>query len=252
LEEETPSSTSHLKEITLRIRVVEFLKLLKRTHTYRELSRASGLPVTVLNRYIKGRVIPSQGRANLLLRIFRDMFDLSSEVKGRIVFDKNGYLDNTPLLSDTLLSRAIAGEVAKRFADKKITKVLCPAVDGIPIAVHIANELGVDLIIAKKAKEVGIESFIEESYIPSYSGVMMSLYLPKKALSSKDKVVIIDDVIRSGETQRALINLADKVGAAVVGIFILVSIGNLWETELKLPSTCQMEILVKLPVPTHS
>ncbi len=249
VEGETSTGASHLKDIMSRIRVVEVLRLLKRTHTYNELSRASGLPVTVLNRYIKGRVLPSQDRSKLLLKTFQNMFDLSLEVKKRIVFDKNGYFDNTPILSDTFLSRAIAKEVARRFADRRITKVLSPAVDGIPIAVHVADEFGVDLIIAKKAKEVGIESFIEESYVPSYSGVLMSLYLPKKTISSKDRVMIVDDVIRSGETQRALINVANRVGASVAGIFILVSIGTLWQKELRLPSSCQLEILVKLPAP---
>jgi adenine phosphoribosyltransferase len=249
MDAETSTSTTHLKDIMSRIRVVEILRLLKKTHTYGELSHASGLPITVLNRYIKGRVLPSQDRSELLIKTFQDMFNLSQEVRKRIVFDKNGYFDNTPLLSDTLLSRAIAREVAGRFSNKKITKVLSPAVDGIPIAVHVANELGVDLVIAKKTKEVGIESFIEESYVPSYSGVMMTLYLPKKGISSKDRLIIVDDVIRSGETQRALIDVANKLGATIVGIFILVAIGNLWEKELKVPASCQMELLVKLPAP---
>ncbi|WXG43077.1 MAG: phosphoribosyltransferase family protein [Promethearchaeati archaeon SRVP18_Atabeyarchaeia-1] len=249
METETPASTSHLKDIMSRIRVVETLRLLKKTHTYAELSAASSLPVTVLNRYVKGRVLPSRDRSELLFKTFQDMFNLSQEVRKRIVFDKNGYFDNTPLLSDTLLSREIAREVARRFANRKVNKVISPAVDGIPIAVHVANELGVDLVIAKKAKEVGIESFIEESYVPSYSGVMMTLYLPRKAVSTKDKVIIVDDVIRSGETQRALIDVTNKLGATIVGIFILVAIGNLWEKELKLPPSCQMELLVKLPPP---
>jgi adenine/guanine phosphoribosyltransferase-like PRPP-binding protein len=252
VEGETAIGRSHLKDILSRIRVVEVLRLLKKTHTYSELSLASGLPITVLNRYIKGRVLPSQDRSRLLLKTLQNMFDLAQEVKKRIAFDKNGYFDNTPILSDTLLSRAIAREVARRFADRRITKVLSPAVDGIPIAVHVADELGVDLVIAKKAKEVGIESFIEESYVPSYSGVLMSLYLPKKIMSSRDTVIIVDDVIRSGETQRALIDVAKKVGASVAGIFILVSIGTLWEKELKLPSSCQLEILVKLPAPARA
>jgi adenine/guanine phosphoribosyltransferase-like PRPP-binding protein len=249
MEAETLSSPNHLKSLMSRIRIVEILRLLKASHTYGELSYVSGLPITVLNRYIRGRVLPSRSRAQLLVNKLQDMFNLSLEVRRRIIFDKNGYFDNTPLLSDTLLSRAIAREVVGRYAKKRITKVLCPAVDGIPIATHVANELGVDLIIAKKAKEVGIESFIEESYVPSYSGVMMTLYIPKKVISSKDKVLIVDDVIRSGETQRALIDVTNRLGATIVGIFILVAIGNLWEKELKLPPSCQMELLVKLPAP---
>lgn len=249
MERDRTATGSHLKDIVSRIRVVEFLRLLKRNHAYSELSDACGLPITVLNRYVKGRVLPSQERAKLLTKTLQGMFNLAQEVERRVVFDKNGYFDNTSLLSDTLLSRAIAREVARRYANKKITKVLSPAVDGIPIAVHIANEIGIDLVVAKNVKEVGVETLIEESYVPSYSGVMMSLYLPKNAMSTKDKVLIVDDVIRSGETQRALINLTNKVGVPVVGIFILVAIGSTWEKELKLPTSCQLETLVRVPTP---
>ncbi|MHA1334071.1 MAG: phosphoribosyltransferase family protein, partial [Candidatus Odinarchaeia archaeon] len=111
------------------------------------------------------------------------------------------------------------------------------------------NALGVNLVIAKKTREVGVAEFLEESYIPSSSGVMMSLYIPKNAIRPNCHILIVDDVIRSGETQSALMNLVKKAGAKVEGIVILVSIGNMWRKELHLPSDCLMEILAEISPP---
>ena len=49
------------------------------------------------------------------------------------------------------------------------------AVDGIPLATAVAAALGVDIVVAKKNKEVGVQDFIEETYIPGDSAMVMSL-----------------------------------------------------------------------------
>ena len=239
----------HLKSIEKRIRAVELLRLLKKTHTYDELSRVTGLPITVLNRYVKGHILPKVARAEELLGSFSNERELQREISKRIKFDSRGYFDNTALLSDTLLLRFIARMTAQKFSKDSISTVLTAAVDGIPIATHVANELGVNIIIAKKSREVGISDFLEESYIPSFSGVMMSLYIPKGMIDPKDNILIVDDVIRSGETQRALVNMVRKAGAKVVRIFVLVSVGSSWKKKELLLPHYPVEVLVQVREP---
>jgi adenine phosphoribosyltransferase len=118
------------------------------------------------------------------------------------------------------------------------------AVDGIPMATLVANILNVDLVIAKKEKEVGVENFLEEVYIPKDSAVMMSFYIPKKAIKRGDSVLIVDDVIRSGETQRALINLVEKAKAEVAGIFSIIVVGDEWRKKVELD--CPFETILEL------
>ncbi len=239
-------------DIKKRMKSVELLKILKKNHTYEELSKITKLPVTVLNRYIKGHVLPSKNRADELFEIFDKTFDVKDEISRRIEFDSRGYFDNTELLADTPFMRVVAQIISEKFAGKKITKVLTAAVDGIPIATHISNQLEAQLIIAKRTREVGVTKFIEESYVPSFSGVLMTLYLPKRTLTSKDNILIVDDIIRSGETQRALVNLAEKSGAQIAGIFFLVSIGKAWEKKIRTPPNCTVEIILQLPEPNTS
>ena len=216
-----------VESMKLRIRSIEYLKMLKRDHTYAELSRMLQLPTTVLNRYIMGRVLPNEERAKEFIADFKKRYNVENEIRKRIKYDKQGYFDNSTILYDTLLLREIAEQVAERFF--KAEKVLTSETDGIPVACSIAARLGVDAVYARKKREVGVTHYIEETYVPSSSGTLMSLYLPRGAIQKNEKVLIVDDVLRSGETQRALIHLAEKSGAFIYGIFVLISIGN---TEL--------------------
>jgi adenine phosphoribosyltransferase len=158
----------------------------------------------------------------------------------------NGYFDNTALLGDTLLLRYVARIITQKFARDGITKVLTAAADGIHVAVHVSNELEVELVTAKRVREVGVSEFVEETYIPSFSGTRMSLYIPRYSFSKKDNILVVDDVVRSGETQRALINLVKKAGAKVIGLFILVAIGDAWREEIILPDE-KIETILNLP-----
>ncbi len=243
---------THVIDLQRRMEAVELLKLMKERYTYEELHQLTGLPITVLNRYVKGHVLPSRNRAEELFRLFAERLSLEEEVARRIIFDEKGYFDNTALICDTLLLRLIAKKIAKLFSDKEVTAVLTAAVDGVPIAAHVANMLDARVIIAKREREVGVKKFVEENYIPSFSGVVMTLYIPQNALSHRDNVLVVDDVIRTGETQKALVSLIGKTGAKLVGAFFLVSIGDAWASHIKLPEDCKLEILVKLSEPNKT
>jgi len=213
-----------IESMKVRIRSVEYLKMLKREHTYAELSKMFDLPATVLNRYIMGRVLPNEERAKEFVAYFRKKYSVQEEIRKRIKCDSEGYFDNSTILYDTLLLEEIAEQVVERFPQTE--KVFTSETDGIPIACTIALRLGVDAVYARKKKEVGITDYIEETYIPSSSGNLMSLYLPKNALQKNEKVLVVDDVLRSGETQKALIKLAKRSGASIYGIFVIISIGD--------------------------
>ncbi|WP_457752093.1 phosphoribosyltransferase family protein [Thermococcus sp.] len=236
---------SQLKSVQEKLRLVRILRLLKKSHTYEELSKITGLPITVLNRYVRGKVLPSTERTRELLELLRPYINIEEEVRRRIKFDEHGFFDNMPVLSDTALMSIIAEEVAGRYMDVNVDKVLTAATDGIPLAVHVAKELNVDVVYAKKKKEVGVEKFYEVSYVPSASGSVTTLYLPHWALKKGEKVLIIDDVIRSGETQKALLEMCRQAGAKPIGMFFLVSVGNMIE-HLKDEYSIPVESLIRL------
>jgi adenine/guanine phosphoribosyltransferase-like PRPP-binding protein len=74
-----------------------------------------------------------------------------------------------------------------------------------------------------------VKDFIEEVYTPYHTAVMVSLYVPRGAIKKGDSVLIVDDVIDSGETQRALIKIVEKSRGDVIGIYALVAVGDEWK-----------------------
>jgi adenine phosphoribosyltransferase len=220
------------------------LRLAKKSYTYRELSSRTKLPMTVLSRYVKGHVLPGSSRARKIWKTLENLVSIENELKSRIKFDKYGYFDNTSILSDPFLLQRASQYVFSKFAGRRITKILTAAVDGIPLATLISNNLGIELIIAKKTKEIGVRTFIEETFIPEGSAMVMSLYIPRGLIRRGDSVLIVDDIIKSGETQSAMMNLVYKARGDVAGIFALVAIGAQWKKKLKQTATFPIEVVL--------
>jgi len=225
---------------------IELLKTAKKHYTYRELANRTKLPVTVLSRYVKGHVLLSSSRARRLWQTLEKIVGLEEELRKRIKFDDQGYFDNTSIISDIALLQQAAQYIFYRFAGRRITKVLTAAVDGIPLATIISEALGVNLIIAKNSKEVGVRNFYEESYIPGDSAMIMSLYIPRGIIRRGDSVLIVDDVVKSGETHRALVNLVNKCRAEAAGIFALVAIGDAWKEKVNATADFPVEMVINI------
>jgi len=241
--------STHAEDLKLRLMTIELLRTAKyrRNITYRELGAKTGLPVTVLSRYAKGHVLPNTTRAKQLLRVLTKLVGLDVELRNRIKLDEYGYFDNTEIIGDYNILQQAANHALANFAGKRVTKVLTSAVDGIPLGTMVANALGVNLIIAKPDKKVGVKGFIDETYLLGRdSGINITLYIPKDAIKKRDSVLIVDDLIKSGETQEALVNLTKKAKAEVSGIFALIAIGEEWKKRLKNNSDSPVEIVTHL------
>ncbi|MFQ5761588.1 MAG: phosphoribosyltransferase family protein [Candidatus Bathyarchaeia archaeon] len=236
----------HSRDLEFRLMTIKLLHTVKRKHTYRELSGWTGLPVTVLSRYVKGHVLPTSRRAKDIWVALEKVADLENQILARIKFDDIGYFDNTQIICDVPLLRLAAQRAVLKFAGRRITKVLSPAVDGVPLATMVANALDVDLVMAKKGKEVGVQDFTEESYVPLDSGVLVTFYVPRDAIKRSDSVLLVDDIIRTGETQRALINLIYKMKGELAGIFALVAVGKAWKENLTTAPDRPIEILTEI------
>jgi len=281
------------EDLRFRLATVELLRMAKRQYTYKKLQEETNLPVTVLSRYVKGHVLPNSERAQEIWQALSKIIRLEEEIRRRLKWNDDGFFDNTSIVGDTnLLSQAANYAIAK-FAGKRITKVLTAAVDGVPLATMVAKALGVNVVIAKPMKEVGVSTFIEETYTLSGSGRTVTLFVPRNAIrrhkktkeryrtekealeavkqwKSKgydaylagrnvprdmyevevlriyDSVLIVDDVIKTGDVQSALISLVKKAKAEVSGIFALIAIGDEWERRMQLPKNCQFEVVLRL------
>ncbi len=127
---------------------------------------------------------------------------------------------------DMKLMRQMAKEFGRLFNLTGITAVLTVEASGIALAAVCAEEFGVPLVFAKKAKSDNIEGGLFASEIFSYTyKKKVTLIVAKQWLSSDDKVLVIDDFLANGEALRGLVDIVNLAGAELLGIGVAIEKG---------------------------
>lgn len=212
------------EKAALQLRAVDVLCMLKETRTYDELAATTGLPPGDLNRYVNGHVLPGIDRARAIVEnLGRER--LAEELETRIRVDGEGYVDNTGIVFDQPFLNLVAPVIAEGFAFERPDVVLTAATDGITLASSLARYYGTRCAYAKKRKETAVESFIEARDRLD-SGIELTYYLPESSIDAGESVLIVDDLIRSGETQELLLDIVETADAEVAGVFALIAAGD--------------------------
>ena len=98
---------------------------------------------------------------------------------------------------DPILIKQMGKEIADHFMNKEVTKVVTIETSGIAIALTTAFELGVPMVFAKKTKS--------------------TITIDKQYLNSKDKVLIVDDFLATGQALLGLMDICTQAKAEVSG-----------------------------------
>ncbi|MFW5963454.1 MAG: phosphoribosyltransferase family protein [Natronomonas sp.] len=212
------------EKAALQLRAVDVLRTLKETRTYEELAAETGLPAGDLNRYVNGHVLPSETRAREVVGGVGSEL-LAEELDARIVVDDEGYVDNSRVVFDQSLLSLVPPVAVETLGIEPPDAVLTAATDGITLAAAMARYFGARCAYAKKSRETAVEEFIEARQRLS-SGIEIDYYLPANAVASGESVLVVDDLIRSGETQELLLDIAASAGADVAGVFALIAVGD--------------------------
>ncbi len=211
-----------LEELQYRMSSVEVLKLLKGQMSYGKLSGLMSLPPTVLSRYINGHVVPNLEKARTIISVFKREF-LLDEVKRRLSKDEVGAIDTSQIIHDPLLLKQIILAESEKLMGFKIDKVITMESDGIPVAYQLASIFGTRIAIARKSKKIGIRDFVEVKQIFE-SGAYRYIYLPRGLIGKGEYVLLVDDIIRTGGTMRALVTLCHEIKANISGMFSIIAL----------------------------
>ncbi|WP_128476799.1 phosphoribosyltransferase family protein [Halorussus pelagicus] len=212
------------EKATLQLQAVAVLRMLKETRTYDELAEVTDLPAGDLNRYVNGHVLPSVDRAeDIVGGVGRD--ELAAELEARIRIDDEGYVDNSSVVFDQSFLDLVAPVAAESLGFERPDVVLTAATDGITLGAAMARNFDARVAYAKKSKETAVEEFIE-SRQRLQSGIELTYYLPSSAIDAGETVLVVDDLIRSGETQELLLDIVDRADARVGGVFALIAAGD--------------------------
>jgi xanthine phosphoribosyltransferase len=152
------------------------------------------------------------------------------ELKSRIKTEGKNLGDGI-LKIDSLLNHQIdpglimrcGQEVARRFADAGITRILTAEVSGIAPAFAAACALDVPLVYARKVKPVTMYGPVYLETAPSHTkGMDVQLLVAAEFLPAGEKVLIMDDFLASGRTLKSLVRIVHSASSDVVGIACIV------------------------------
>jgi len=120
---------------------------------------------------------------------------------------------------DVELMKQCGEELARRFTNVHVTKVLTVEISGIAPAIMTALALRVPVVYARKTKPITMPDLLYLATAPSHTkGQTVDLMISPEYLRKGDRVLIIDDFLATGQTILALVKLLRAAGAIVVGI----------------------------------
>ncbi|MBQ7112810.1 MAG: xanthine phosphoribosyltransferase [Clostridia bacterium] len=157
------------------------------------------------------------------MQMLKDRIRKEGRVLPGNIIKVDGFLNHR---IDTGLMRAMAKEFARRFDLTGITAVVTVEASGIALGAICAEEYGVPLVFAKKAKSDNIEGGLYQSEIFSYTyKKKVTLIMASQWLCENDKVLVVDDFLANGEALRGLVDIVRQSGAEIIGLGVAIEKG---------------------------
>lgn len=134
------------------------------------------------------------------------------------------FKDITPLLQNGEAFRALIAHWAERYRDEAVTQIVGIESRGFIFGAALAAEMGVGLTLVRKPGKLPRKTNCVE-YTLEYG--TDELHIHEDALGARDRVVIIDDVLATGGTAAAVIELVKGCNATIVETTFLMELSFL-------------------------
>jgi adenine phosphoribosyltransferase len=161
------------------------------------------------------------------------MIDLKSKIRHVPDFPKPGILfyDVTTLLREPEGFRLAIDQISAPFADRRITLVVGIESRGFILGSAVADRIGAGFVPVRKLGKLPSEC-VRATYELEYG--TDSLEMHRDAIDHGQRVLIVDDLLATGGTARATIDLVKQIGGVVEGVAFLIELVALQGRE-KLP-----------------
>ena len=139
------------------------------------------------------------------------------------------FRDISPLMANGEAYRYSIKEIVKYAQDLNVDIVVGPEARGFMVGCPVAVELGCGFAMARKKGKLPRET-VEVSYGLEYGKATLQLH--QDAILPGDKVLVCDDLLATGGTTAATIELVEKLGGEVVGLAFLIELLDLKGRDL--------------------
>jgi adenine phosphoribosyltransferase len=150
--------------------------------------------------------------------------DLKSKVRRIPEFKGVVFWDITPLLKDKSCFKECIRLLADHYRGKDIDIIVSNEARGFIVGAALAYELGVGFVPVRKKGKLPFKC-VDLTYKKEYECDTIEVH--EDAIEKGQKVLLIDDLLATGGTIKANIDLVEKLGGEVVGIGFLIELGYL-------------------------
>jgi adenine phosphoribosyltransferase len=145
-------------------------------------------------------------------------------------FPKEGinFYDITTLLKDADGLRQTIDALAAQYKGEQIDTVIGVESRGFIFAAPLAYHLGAGFVPVRKPKKLPAEK-VSVSYDLEYGQDTLEVH--RDAIGEGHRVLIVDDLLATGGTAKATVDLVESLGGKVVGLLFLVELNFLGGRE---------------------
>jgi adenine phosphoribosyltransferase len=152
--------------------------------------------------------------------------DLKNKIREIPDFPKKGILfyDITTLLKDAEGFQKVVTKLADFYRGEGIEKVVAIESRGFILGAPLAYLLKAGFVPVRKTGKLPSEVH-EVKYSLEYGSNTLAIH--KDAIAVGEKVLVVDDLLATGGTIGATVDLIQKLGGAIVGIAFLIELQDL-------------------------
>lgn len=156
--------------------------------------------------------------------------ELASLVRDVPDFPVEGILfkDITTLIRDPDALRGVIDRMADHYSANNVDLVVAIEARGYILGAPLAYQLGAGFVPVRKPGKLPAET-ISESYTLEYGTNTLEMH--QDAIKPGQRVLVVDDLLATGGSARATINLVERLGGKIVGVAFMIELDFLHGRE---------------------
>lgn len=139
------------------------------------------------------------------------------------------FRDVTPLLKDPDAYKECINQLAGFVKDEKIDYILGPEARGFLFGCPVATKIGAGFVPVRKPGKLPRKT-VSRKYDLEYGS--NEIHVHADAIEKGKKVYIVDDLLATGGTLKAAVDIVEEMGGIVAGIAVVVELEGLKGREL--------------------
>lgn len=147
--------------------------------------------------------------------------DFKTKIRNIKDFPEKGivFRDIAPLLEDKKALKQMAFRLTEKVKRLKIDKVVGIDARGFILAAILADRLNCGMVMVRKKGKLPFETESVE-YDLEYGKAILEIH--KDSIKKGERILLVDDVLATGGTMEATIELVEKLGGVIEAVVFLI------------------------------